>query len=465
MLARLVSLRLWLLAAMIASACLGLAGAAVLYGRVERSHEHSADQATALTEARTVAAQVQGGAVLARLAALQQLLEGGRLTVERAGRVIFRGPAKPGRDLELRVQAPFPGGVVRLAYYSSPAASTTLELTLITAGVLALVIAAAIVAASLVTRSVRSPISRAIAAADRVARGDFSARMGATGPEELSKLGRAFDGMAARLERSDADQRRFLADVAHEIATPINSVSGFAEALADGAASSPQQRAEASAVIKAETRRLGELLADLRELTRLDLTHGVRLRPLALEEFGRDLAARFRPATVARDVTIDVDVRAGTITTDVRLLETIASNLLSNAIQYTPAGGHVQVQVRKRRGELVLAVRDTGVGIAPEHQERIFERLYRVDDTRDRATGGSGLGLAIASRAAQSLGGRIELQSTVDHGSEFQLILPLDREHGHREDDGLTGRANAQPIKTDVATDRESDPGRDEQRA
>lgn len=210
---------------------------------------------------------------------------------------------------------------------------------------------------------------------------------------------------------------------------------------------------------------MGELLADLRELTRLDLTHGVRLRPLALEEFGRDLAARFRPATVARDVTIDVDVRAEPVTTDVRLLETIASNLLSNAIQPTPSGGHVQVQVRKRRGELVLAVRDTGVGIAPEHQERIFERLYRVDDTRDRATGGSGLGLAIASRAAHSLGGRIELQSTVDHGSEFQLILPLDRENGHREDDGFTGRANAQPIKTDVATDRESDPGQDEQRA
>jgi signal transduction histidine kinase len=125
-------------------------------------------------------------------------------------------------------------------------------------------------------------------------------------------------------------------------------------------------------------------------------------------------------------VKIDVDVRPATITTDARLLETIASNLLSNAIRYTPAGGQVQIRLRKHRKELLLAVRDSGVGISLEHQQRIFERLYRVDHTRDRATGGLGLGLAIASRAAHSLGGRIELDSTPGHGSEFRLIVPLD---------------------------------------
>jgi signal transduction histidine kinase len=425
MLARVVSLRLWLLVAMIASACVGLAGAALLYGHVEHSHEHTADHAKALAEARTVAAQMQAGAGLARLTALQQLLANDRLTVERAGRVIFRGPAKPGRDLELAVRAPFTGGVVRLADYSSPATSTTLALTLITAGVLALVIAAAILAATLVTRSVRSPINRAIAAADRVARGDFSARVGASGPEELTKLGYAFDDMAARLERADADQRQFLADVAHEIATPVNSISGFALALTDGAVTSPEQHEQASAVITVETRRLAELLADLRELTRLDLADGVRLEAVELAALVRELAVRFRPAAAAADITLDVDVGAGTITTDARLLEMIASNLLSNAIRYTPAGGHVQIRVRRRHSGLVLAVRDNGPGIAPEHQQRIFERLYRVDGTRDRATGGSGLGLAIASRAAHNLGGRIELDSTVNRGSEFRLIVPL----------------------------------------
>jgi two-component system sensor histidine kinase BaeS len=306
---------------------------------------------------------------------------------------------------------------------------------LITAGVLAFVIAAAILAASLVTRSVRAPIKRAVAAAERVAGGDFSARMGTTGPQELSKLGEAFDDMTARLERADADQRRFLADVAHEIATPVNSVSGFALALADGAAASPEQRAEASAVISAETRRLGELLANLRELTTLDLTEGVRLGPIGTEDFAQELAGRFRPAATNAGVTIDVEVRPATITTDARLLETIASNLLSNAIRYTPAGGHVQIRLRKRRKELVLAVRDSGVGISPEHQQRIFDRLYRVDQTRDRDTGGLGLGLAIASRAAHSLAGRIELDSTPGRGSEFRLIVPVDPGTEHPEDE------------------------------
>ncbi|MEA2210966.1 MAG: two-component system, OmpR family, sensor kinase [Solirubrobacteraceae bacterium] len=452
MIARLLSLRLWLLAAMIISAGVGLTAAAVLYGEVEHSHEFNADQAKALSEARTVARQVQAGADREDLSALQQLLTTDQLTVERAGRVIFRGP-NPGSQLELRAQAPFAGGVVRLADYSSPAAGTTLDLILITAGVLGLVIAAALVAASLVTRSVRTPINRAIVAADRVASGDFSARMGAEGPQELSKLGEAFDDMTVRLERADADQRQFLADVAHEIATPINSVSGFALALADSAATTPEQRAEASAVISAETERLGQLLADLRELTSLDLADGVRLGPIALEDFARELVRRFRPAATNAGVKIEVDVRPATITTDARLLETIASNLLSNAIRYTPAGGEVQIRVRKHRKELVLAVRDSGVGISREHQPRIFERLYRVDHTRNRATGGLGLGLAIASRAAHSLAGRIELDSTPGRGSEFRVIVPLDRESEHREDEDLQRTAQGRHGSTKTKAD------------
>jgi signal transduction histidine kinase len=424
MLARLVSLRLWLLAAMIVSAAAGLGGASVLYTNVERSHEHAADAAKAFQEAKTIAAQIEAGAGGGRLTALQDLLVNDRITVQRGGRTVFQGPPRTGRAFELRVQAPFPGGVVRIADYSSPGPSTTLDLTLITAGVLALVIGAAIATATLVTRAVRVPVQRAIDAAERVSGGELSARVGSSGPEELVKLGRAFDGMASRLERADRDQRQFLADVAHEIATPVNTISGFALALADGSVQAEEQRAEAKALIEDETGRLRDLLSDLRELTRLDLAEGVRLVPLALAPFAESLVARFRPAASAAGVTLTASVRAGQILSDARLLETIASNLVSNAIRYTPAGGHVQIEVRLRHGELVLAVRDDGPGIAPEHQQRIFERLYRVDQTRDRDTGGSGLGLAITTRAAQSLGGHIELDSKPGRGSTFRFVLP-----------------------------------------
>jgi signal transduction histidine kinase len=426
MLARLASLRLWLLVAMIASAAIGLGAAAVLFRDVETSHEHAADAAKALQEARVIAGQVQAGAGVARLAALQGVLVNDQITVVRDGRAIFRGPVRRGRELELREQAPLPGGVVRVVDYSSRGASTTLDLTLITAGVLALVIAAAVATATIVTRAVRAPVQRAIDAAERVSHGELSARMGSSGPEELVKLGRAFDDMAARLERADRDQRQFLADVAHEIATPVNGVSGFALALADGAATEPEQREEAKASIESETGRLRDLLTDLRELTQLDLAEGVRLSPIALAPFAEKLVARFRPAATAAGIGLTLSVRGTGVRTDARLVEMIGSNLLSNAIRYTPAGGHVELRVRQHRDKLVLSVRDDGVGIAAEHQKRIFERLYRVDSTRDRATGGSGLGLAIAARAARSLGGHIELESNPGQGSEFRLIVSCD---------------------------------------
>lgn len=427
MLTRAPSLRFWLLVATIASAAVGLGAAVVLFNNVQTSHEHAADAAKARQEARVIATQVEAGADSARLNALQDLLANDRITVYRAGRVVFQGPARTGREFELQAEAPFPGGLVRIADYASPESSTTTQLALITAGVLALVIAAAIGTATLVTRAVRRPVQRAINAAERVSRGDFTARMGISGPEELVKLGSAFDDMAARLEQADRDQRQFLADVAHEIATPVNAVSGFALALADGAAQSEQQRREAKSVIDVQTGRLRNLLGDLRELTQLDLAEGVRVSSVSLRQFGERLAASFRPA--AQDAGVDLHLAANdaAVLTDPRLLEMITSNLLSNAIRYTPPGGSVELALWRRGNAVVLRVRDTGVGIAPEHQKRIFERLYRVDSTRDRATGGSGLGLAIVRRAVQTLGGHIELASTPDQGSEFRVTLPTDR--------------------------------------
>ena len=377
-------------------------------------------------EAQTIAHQVQAGADGERLAAWQDLLGNDQVTIERGGKAIFQGPGPKGRELELRAEVPFSGGAVRIADYSSPGPSTTLDLTLITAGVLAFVIAAAIIAATVVTRAVREPVERAINAAERVSTGDFSARMGASGPEELVKLGGAFDDMAGRLEQADRDQRQFLADVAHEIATPVNAVTGFALALADGAAQGESERGEAKSIIEVQTARLRDLLRDLRELTQLDLAEGVRMSSVSLRPFGEKLEASFRPA--ARDANIDLNLAAGyaEVLTDARLLEMIAANLLSNAIRYTPSGGSVQFELRRRDDELLLRVRDTGLGIPTEHQNRIFERLYRIDSTRDRATGGSGLGLAIVHRAVQTLAGRIELDSIPGQGSEFRVILPAE---------------------------------------
>jgi two-component system, OmpR family, sensor histidine kinase BaeS len=264
--------------------------------------------------------------------------------------------------------------------------------------------------------------------------------MGASGPDELVRLATAFDSMAARLEAADRDQRRFLADVAHEIATPTNAISGYGLALADGSLHTNADRAEAHALIASETRRLSTMIEDLRELTRLDIAGEVRRAPLDLAALCQTAAARFDPLARCGNLAVNVDAKRTVIDADERLLTMVLDNLLSNAIRYTPPGGRIDLQLR-RREDIILAVRDTGIGIAPEHQYRVFDRLYRVDPARDRTSGGSGLGLAIAQRAAHTLGGRIEVDSEPGRGSEFRLVLP-----------GNPRRPRARPIRAHPAS-------------
>ena len=441
MLARLTSLRLWLVVAMLSAALVGLAGAYLSYGRIQASQERASDRAKDSRTAAAIAAQAAAGADRARFSAMQAALPYDQLIVIRNGKRQFAGPPPVGGELELSLTVPFRGGRVILRDYESAKQNDLVALTLVAAGVILLVILAALAAATLVTRAVREPIERAVAAADRLAGGDLSARMGTSGPEELVRLAQAFDSMAERLESAERDQRQFLADVAHEIATPTNAISGYGIALADGSVRSEEERIEARSLIESETRRLTGMIEDLRALTRLDLTEEVRHLQLDLATVGQAAAARFLPIARAQSVELGVDVRHAPVEADERLLGMILDNLLSNAIRYTPAGGRIDLRVRRRGHELVVAVRDTGVGIAPEHQRRVFDRLYRVAEARDRASGGTGLGLAIAQRAARALGGRLELESELGRGSEFRLVLP---DSGRRRGDGSrTGPASA----------------------
>src|SRR6516164_7462643 len=293
------------------------------------------------------------------------------------------------------------------------------------AGVVAvLLIGEAWLGATVLVRTVRKPVGRAIETADRLAAGDLSARMAISGPEEFAHLGRAFDTMAAQLQQADTEQKRFLADLAHEIATPLSAVSGFAFALVEHSAHTAAERAEAADIVVRESDRLRQLLDDVRNLHRLELAESVRQEQVDIGALCTETAQRFRLAAEEAGVTLLVCAEPLSVVTDPRLTDTVLNNFVSNAIRYTPSGGRVQIEAHHRRSVIVIAVRDTGIGISPGDLERIFDRLYRVDKARDRATGGSGLGLAIARRAAQSLGARIEVESKPGEGSEFRLLLP-----------------------------------------
>ncbi len=431
---RFTSLRIWLFVTMLVCAGLGLGIGTAVYKGLESSREESEDRAAALVKARAIAGLLDRGARQGELLAAQAVLENDQLEVRRGAERMYLGPVPASHEPELEVRVPWAEGSVVVRDYHSVSTGAGADFTVVLAVVLAVVIAAVMTAASLLTRPITGPIARAIAAAERIARGDLSARAGVSGPQELASLGAAIDGMASRLQAGEEERRRFLADISHEIATPVGTLLGFSQALADGTASSESDRAEASAVIARESQRLRGLLADLRELTSLDIVANVKRSRLRLADVAQELGARFHSSAEDAGVALTVTSDQSTVITDARLLDMVAANLVSNAIRYTPAGGKVTAELRRRGDDLRLTVADTGIGISPEHQARIFERLYRVDDARDRASGGSGLGLAIAARAAQNLGGRLEVRSAPGKGSTFTLTAPAGGPHGARDD-------------------------------
>ena len=202
----------------------------------------------------------------------------------------------------------------------------------------------------------------------------------------------AFNRMTARLELADARQREFLADVAHELRTPVTSIEGFATALEDGTASTPEDRAESAEFIRAEAARLRTLVNDLQELTWLDLDPPVHTRELDLAELGRAAVGRLALDAQVKGVALHPPEGRSVAVGDPSHVETILANLISNAVTATPEGGSIRLTTVAGPGEAGIAVTDTGSGIPPEHLPFIFDRLYRVQPGSDRRAGGSGLG-------------------------------------------------------------------------
>ncbi len=274
-----------------------------------------------------------------------------------------------------------------------------------------------------VARRLRRSVTSLADSAEAVAQGHLDVRVEQT-DDELGRLGQAFNRMTARLEAADARQREFLADVAHELRTPVTAIEGFATALADGTAASPEDRAEAVGFIRAEAARLRELVRDLQELTWLDLDPPVRSEPVNLAEAARVAVARLELDAHVRGVTLEGPSGALMAQADPAHVETILTNLVANALAATGLGDSVRLTTRTEPGMAGIAVTDSGSGIAPEHLPYIFDRLYRVQSARDRDLGGSGLGLSIVKRLATLLGGRVSVESELGAGSTFILWLP-----------------------------------------
>ena len=223
-------------------------------------------------------------------------------------------------------------------------------------------------------------------------------------------------------------RRDFVANVSHELKTPLAAIRGMAETLRDGALGDLETADRFLARMLDQCGRLQALVDDLLTLSRLESPAGTQdPQPVDLRELADVASEVVAPTAAERDVTVEVVAGEERLPGDADALERLLVNLLDNAVKYNRPGGTVHLEVRRAGDEIVVEVRDTGIGIAPEHLPRIFERFYRVDRARSRGEGGTGLGLAIVKHVAQLHGGRVEVESELGKGSTFRVILPAAR--------------------------------------
>jgi signal transduction histidine kinase len=295
----------------------------------------------------------------------------------------------------------------------------------VTTVVIAAVVVAALASiglAVLMARMLARPLAEVGGAARRIAQGDYAARVPREGPEELVSLADSFNQMAASLERQEGLRRDFIANAAHELRTPLTNLQGYLEALRDGVITADRATYES---LWDEAERLVRLSHSLDALAEGD---AATTRP-ALAEL--DLAGAVRAALDLGQPTLE---RAGlqlVVDLPERLparanpdhLAQVLGNLISNAARYTPAGGIVTVRAERRPADLLVSVANTGEGIPADDLERVFERFYRVEKSRDRARGGAGIGLAIVKQLVEAGGGRVGAESA-DGRTRFWFSLP-----------------------------------------
>lgn len=275
------------------------------------------------------------------------------------------------------------------------------------------------------SRQVLQPVSRITDAAARIAAtDDLSTRLVWNGPrDELGRLAAVFNQMMDRLEHLFSVQRRFVADVSHELRTPLTAIRGNLDLVRRYGADAMSLEA-----IESEVERMSRMVNDLLLLARADyggLT--LDMEPVDLDALLLEVYKQARLLSKDRNLKLVIDdIAPMRVSGNPDRLKQLVLNLVHNAIKFTPDGGEIGLALRQRGDEALIAVRDTGVGIAPEHQKHIFDRFYQVDTSRKHTDGdGAGLGLSIARWIAEAHGGTITVESELGKGSTFTVVLPV----------------------------------------
>ncbi|MCK4274412.1 MAG: HAMP domain-containing protein [Dehalococcoidales bacterium] len=322
-------------------------------------------------------------------------------------------------------------GVLRISHGESPDINrAALQITYRTigrfflwAGLLAVGIA--LLLTFILSRRILAPVKALSSAAREFGKGNFSRRVDSKGKGEVGELARSFNSMADNLEHTERLRRDMVADVAHELRTPLSNLRGYLEAIKD-AVIKPDEATIHSLNEEAST--LSRLIDDLQELSLADAGElKLIIQPEDVSRLIKETVTALQAKAAAKGLTISADLPDGLpeVNIDSHRIRQVLHNLLENAVAHTGQGGRITVTARHRDDKVYISVADTGEGIPADDLPMVFERFYRVDKSRARATGGSGLGLTIARRLVEAHGGTIDVESQPGQGSTFTFTLPI----------------------------------------
>lgn len=276
-----------------------------------------------------------------------------------------------------------------------------------------------------------APVGKLASRARAITADQLSERLPVENPaDEIGALATVLNAMLGKLEESFSRLRQFTADASHELRTPLTAMRSVGEVGLRGARSEAEYRDIIGSMLE-EVKNLSQLTDGLLLLARADMgqPHAV-LEDIELDALVSDEVERMRVLAEEKSINLNVEAGSGvTVWIDPTLIRQALMNLLDNAIKFTPPGGRVRVAVHQDKDCASVEVADSGPGIPPEVQDRVFERFFRLDRGRSRDIGGAGLGLAIARMAATACGGRIELESEPGQGSKFRIHIPIGRRH------------------------------------
>ncbi len=275
------------------------------------------------------------------------------------------------------------------------------------------------------SQRISAPIHALTIANTRIGEGDFSSRLAFRGKDEVAALVKSFNSMADKLKQAEQIRRDLVADVAHELRAPVSSIRAYLEAMRDGLMDTNRKSLDS---LYEDIILLSRLIDDLQTISLADAGQlNLVYQPEDIARVVRSVAESVQPKAMVKGIhlTINLPSSLRKVRIDAQRISQVLYNLLDNAIRHTPGGGRILVNVMEQEGVIKVTVSDTGEGIPPEDLSHMFERFYRVDKSRSRATGGSGLGLTIARRLVEAHGGTIEVQSKVGEGSHFTFTIPV----------------------------------------